>query len=132
MWLLLGVRLVADVVTVNLSFLIAYFIKFQTFNLNFAHVNVYYKLLIFVTMIWLIVFNLGGLYKLPKKETPRTDTLVLTSLTITSAAFITVLVIFLLYQEATYALDIVFYAWFAALFLVNLARSLIWFYLIRS
>ena len=121
-WFFFLLKLVSDAVSVTLSFFLAYFIKFGMF-LPFS---VYYKLVFLGAFIWLIVFNLGGLYKSPHKEGKREDNILITSFAITSAAFITLLVIFFLYKEATYAMDTIFYAWCISLVLVNISRSVIW------
>jgi len=122
-WSVLIVRLVSDIIFIYLSFVSAYFIKFGIF----LPVNVYTKLIIFVVVVWLVIFNLGGLYKFPKKEGRREDNILAASFAITSAAFITLLIIFFLYKEAAYAMDLIFYSWFSALILINLSRSIIWF-----
>ena len=116
--------MVFDVLLINVSFLTGYFIKFNALSIVFFQ---YYKTLALVTLIWLIVFNLGGLYKFPKREERRVDGIASLSFAITSAAFVTLLVIFFLYKEAVYAMDIIFYAWFCSLVLLNISRSVIWF-----
>jgi FlaA1/EpsC-like NDP-sugar epimerase len=123
-WLFLFVKLTTDILIINVAFLLGYFIKFNTLSINFF--SVYSRVLILATSIWIIIFNLGGVYKFPKREAKRADNILATSFSITSAAFITLMMIFFLYKEATFSMDIVFYAWFSNLILINISRSIIW------
>lgn len=125
-WFLLFLRLITDALFIVISFLLAYFVKFRSLNIGSLPINIYFKILIFVTLIWLIILNLGGLYKFTKKDEKKADNLLATSFAITSAAFITLLIILFLYKEAIYAKDIIFYAWLISLVLLNVSRWVIW------
>jgi FlaA1/EpsC-like NDP-sugar epimerase len=124
-WRYLFIKIIADVVAVNVSFICAFLAKFKTINFISA-VAIYYKPLFFITVLWLVVMNLAGLYKLQQDKVNRIDNLFSVSFGAFSAAFFTYVIVIYLYQEASYSKDIVITGSLAALVLLNISRDLIW------
>jgi len=123
-WLYLFAKISTDLILINVAFCSAYLLRFQTVNV-FALLQ-YFKFLGFVSMLWLIIFNLAGLYKLQVDCTTQVDKLFSVSFGIFSSAFFTYVSAVFLYREALYSKDIVIIASIIALILINLSRYLIW------
>lgn len=125
-WGYLFLKIAADIVMVDIAFVSAFLLKFHTLNLLPA-VIVYYKPLFFITVLWLVVFNLAGLYKPQTTDkVNRVDNPLSVSFGAFSAAFFTYVIITLLYREASYSKDVVIIGSLIGLLLVNLSRHLIW------
>ena len=125
-WTLLFIKIIFDVILINISFIIGYLIKFGVVNPLAFPISIYLKALIFVTMLWLIIFNLAGLYKLQPEKINRVDNIFSVSFGVFSSAFFTYIIVVFLYREAFYAKEIVIYSSLLALFIVNLSRYIIW------
>ena len=124
-WAYLFLKLAADILFVNISFILAFLLKFQTINL-FPALAVYYKPLLLITVLWLVIFNLAGLYKLQMGKVGRLENLFSVSFGIFSAAFFTYLLIIFFYQEASYSREIVIIGSLIAFVLINISRYMIW------
>jgi len=125
-WMFLFTKILFDVLLVNISFILGYLIKFGLVNPLTAPVSIYLKALIFVTMLWLIIFNLAGLYKFQPEKINRVDNIFSVSFGVFSSAFFTYIIVVFLYREAFYAKEIVIYSSLFALLLINLSRYIIW------
>lgn len=125
-YLILSLKLISDVIIINISFIVGYLIKFGMINVLALPVFHYLKVLAFISLLWLIIFNLAGLYKLQGERTGRVDSIFSVSFGIFSAAFFTYLVIVYFYREAFYSRAIVIYASLLAMVLINLSRYFIW------
>ena len=125
-WLFLLLRLISDLILINLCFISGYLIRFGEINLFTAPVLVYLKFLAFVSMLWLIMFNLTGLYKMQNGERERPDGILAVSFGVFSSAFFTYIFAFFFYREAIYSRAIIIYASILALVMINLARFLLW------
>jgi len=125
-WVCLLAIIIVDVFIISSSFFLAYIMKFGVLSISASFVWVYLKPLVLVNLIWLIIFNLGGLYKLPYKEERGVANILATSFAITSAAFITLLLVYFLYKEAYYSISIILRAWIISLVLINIERLIVW------
>ncbi|MCU0641473.1 MAG: hypothetical protein MUC35_05235 [Candidatus Margulisbacteria bacterium] len=124
-WRYLFLKIGTDVVLVNLSFLAAFTLKFHAFN-TFSLLAIYYRPLLFLTVLWLVVLNLAGLYKLQPDMLNRVDNQFTVSFGIFSAAFFTYLIVMFLYREAEYSRNVVIIASLISLVAINVSRYLIW------
>jgi len=125
-WIFLAIKFIADIIMINLSFILAYLIVFKTVSLLDLSIFSYYKVLFFITLFWLIIFNLAGLYKMQVDKTNRIDNIFAVSFGVFSAAFLTYIFIAFLHKEAFYSREIVVYASLIALLLINFSRHFIW------
>ena len=125
-WLLILFKLVADIVLLNSSFFFGYMVKFGFTASLTIPVIAYAKLMVFITMLWLIIFNLAGLYKLQPNTQKTSEDAFQVTFGIFAAEFFTYIFIVYLYSEASFAKDIIIYASLFAMILINLARYLIW------
>ena len=124
-WRYLCLKIITDTAVINVSFVGAFLAKYRTSQF-LPVLMIYYKPLLFITVLWLVVLNLAGLYKLQPKATDRIDNIFSVSFGVFSAAFFTYVIIIFLYREASYSKDIVILGSFFALALINLSRFLIW------
>ncbi len=85
----------------------------------------YGKLMVFITMLWLIIFNLAGLYKLQSDTQKVGENAFQVSFGIFAAEFFTYIFIVYLYREASFARDIIIYSSLFAMILINLARYIL-------
>ncbi|NQU17147.1 MAG: hypothetical protein HQ564_03685 [Candidatus Saganbacteria bacterium] len=125
-WYFLALKIISDIVIINIVFILGYIIKFKIFNPFAISIIPYFKVLMFITLLWVIVLNLAGLYKLQTDEIVRTDGIFPVSFGVFSAGFFTYIIIVFLYREALYTREIVIYASFLALIFINLSRYLVW------
>ncbi len=126
-WIILAVKILSDIVLINCSFVMGYMIRFGGINPFGMPLLAYNKMLIFVTITWLVIFNLTGLYKMQGEKQDRVDGPVIVTTSVFSASFFTYVIILSLYKEAMYSKDIIIYTCFIAFILLNISRSLIWY-----
>ena len=123
-WIILCIKIFTDALIVNSAFILGYIIKFRA--MDYLAISIYSKSLMFITILWLIIFNLAGLYKPQLNKLSRVDSVIPVSFGVFSAAFFTYTIIILLYKEASYSKEIVIIGSFISLLLVNISRYLIW------
>lgn len=114
-----------DLVGVSGSFFAGYFLNFggpaQSLVSALVTINVYGKIFLFNSFLWLLIFNLFGLYQLEKKtRIARTD-LILSG---TTLGLILSLTATYIYPEFTYAKFILLVAWLLASGVIVLLRNL--------
>jgi len=109
-------KAIADVFLINLAFFLSYHLRFK-YMLFFAPVNIpifgtYLRVLIFVTIVWLAVFKLIGLYE-GKKFTALVDeiALLLWGISLSSLALLGLL---FLYREFWFSRLVIMNAWWMA------------------
>lgn len=124
-WRYLFLKIGADIILVNLAFISAFLVKFNTLSF-ISVITVYYKPLLFITVLWLVVLNLAGLYKIQQDKVSQVDNLFSVSFGVFSAAFFTYVIIIFLYREALYSREVVIMGSLFALVLLNVSRYLIW------
>lgn len=125
-WIFLGIKILFDILVIQLSFIIAYLITFNTINVFSISLLAYKKILIFLSLFWVIIFNLSGLYKFQLNNKSRVDGIFVTSFAVLSAAFFTYLFIVFLHKEAFYSREIVILGAIIALLFLNITRYIIW------
>ena len=124
-WRYLFLKIITDIAMINIAFVAVFLAKFKT--INFLPVfMIYYKPLLFITVLWLVLLNLAGLYKLQHDKVGRRDNIFSVSFGAFSAAFFTYVFVVFLYREAVYSKEIVILGSFTALVLINISRYLIW------
>ncbi len=113
-----------DAILINLSFILAYFVRFEILLFItpqsipiFEH---YFKVLIFITLLWLALFKLFGLYE-QKKFTLLLDELAALFLSVTFST-LALLGLLFLYREFWFSRLVVVNVWWIALLLLGLAR----------
>ncbi|MFH1386103.1 MAG: hypothetical protein ABIH50_00340 [bacterium] len=124
-WRYLFLKIISDIIIIDFAFTTAFLVKFKTINVLLA-IAVYYKHLFFITVLWLVVLNLAGLYKLQQDKVNRIDNFFSVSFGAFSAAFFNYVIILFLYREALYSKEIVIIGSLIALVLINISRHLIW------
>lgn len=125
-WVFLFAKIITDAVFVLISFVAAYLIIFKSTALTIFHLTIYAKFLVFAIMLWLIIFNLAGLYKLQSDKSNRIDNVFTVSFGVFSAAFFAYVIATFIYKEAYYSKSIIILASLFNLFFTNLSRYLIW------
>ena len=124
-WVYLFLKLASDALAINVGFVSAFLLRFKTFDIPSA-LLIYYKPLLFITVLWLVVLNLAGLYKLQFDRAARIDNLFAVSFGAFSAAFFTFIFVVFMYREAAFSKDIVALGSIFTLVLINISRYLIW------
>ncbi|MFH1347299.1 MAG: sugar transferase [Candidatus Margulisiibacteriota bacterium] len=116
-----------DAILIVLSFILAYFVRFKVLLfLTPQPVPVfqqYLDVLVFVTLIWLAIFKLAGLYR-EKKFTSLIDELATLFVGVTFSTLVLVGLLFL-NQEFWFSRLVVLNVWWIALLLLGLLRVLI-------
>lgn len=125
-WAALGAKIISDAVLINLAFCLGYMIKFRIMDISRVPVLSYSHAMVFITILWLIIFNLAGLYKSVPGKRKNYQSSLSVSLGIISSAVLTYFMAWYYYKEAFYAAAIIIYASLILLFLLNISRYLIW------
>jgi len=125
-WLFLFIKLISDVFAVAVSFMLGYMLKFEVESLISLPFDIYIKFLLTISILWVIIFNLSGLYKLQVDKANRIDNPIKISAAVFSSAFFTYFFVIYVYKEAFNVNDIIIYAFLISLILVNLFRYFIW------
>ena len=119
--------LVLDAILINFSFIFAYFFRFKIFDLGAAGLGTllsrYSNVLIFVTFVWLAIFNLFNLYE-QKRSTSEIDEAA-SVLAATTVGTILLLAITILHRELLFSSRVIVYAWLFSTLLVGLSRIVI-------
>jgi exopolysaccharide biosynthesis polyprenyl glycosylphosphotransferase len=117
---------IIDTVLIFASFVLAYYFRFHVLLFitpgSIPIFAQYFRVLIFVTLIWLAIFNLIGLYK-HKKFTALIDELALLFLGVTIATLALVGLLFL-YHEFWFSRLVIVNVWWIALAIMGGARLL--------
>lgn len=120
----IGVLLV-DAFIVYLSFFLIFNLKVFLGGTTGLPFEIYNSIIIPLTMIWLIVFFMGGMYKYPRKEEPILQQVLINSFAITSSAVITFLIALTLKTEINFTFNCVFFVWFMCLLFANTSRIIL-------
>jgi len=120
-------KIILDIILINLSFFMAYQLRFEVLSFITAETvpifDQYLRVLIFITLIWLAVFKLVGLYD-KRKFHNLLDELASLFLGVTLSTLILLGLLFL-YQEFWVSRLVVVNAWWIAFVLLALERILI-------
>lgn len=123
MWL----KIASDVLLINLSFVLAYFLRFKIlFFITTESIPIfghYFKVLVIVSLLWLAVFKLIGLYD-SKRTASLLDELASLFLAISVSTLLLLSLLFL-YREFWFSRLVIVNAWFVALILLGLERTLV-------
>lgn len=124
MWL----KILSDVLLINLSFVLAYFFRFKILLFItpdsvpiFGH---YLRVLVIVSLLWLAIFKLVGLYD-EKKSAILLDELATLFLAISASTLVLLSMLFL-YHEFWFSRLVIVNAWFVALILLSGERVLVY------
>ena len=123
-WRNLLVKLLIDLLVIDLSFLLALFINFGLFDVR-QFVFIYYQQILFINILWLVIFNLAGLYKTQKDVSYGAENFASVSFGVFSAAFFNYIIIMYVYPEASYSKGIITAGSVFVLFLMNISRFFI-------
>ncbi len=123
MWL----KIVGDVLLINLSFVLAYYLRFNILLFitpeSVPILGHYFKVLVIVSLLWLAIFKLIGLYD-GKRIASLLDELASLFLAI-SASTLFLLSLLFLYREFWFSRLVIVNAWFVAIILLGLERSFV-------
>ncbi|MFA5104870.1 MAG: hypothetical protein WC527_06820 [Candidatus Margulisiibacteriota bacterium] len=125
-WTFVVIKVISDIAVVNLSFLSGYMIRFGLSSPASVPMVIYSKVIIFITLTWLVIFNLAGMYKMQSDKTVRIDNPFLVSTAVFSSVFFTYAMVFSMYREAFYSKEVILYSSVIALLLINVSRATIW------
>lgn len=128
LWFLPIILVITDFIMINLSFLLAYWIRFPLNLIGKAYIPIspiepYLKAILLISFIWLLVFNTIGLYKI-KRSLLMIDELFDIGKGITIGIAI-VMALSFLYREFSYSRLVAVIAWLISLFLIGGGRVLI-------
>ncbi|MEE8638194.1 MAG: hypothetical protein V3T21_04015, partial [Candidatus Margulisiibacteriota bacterium] len=117
-------KIVLDAILINLSFILAYFFRFRVLLFitpgSIPIFEEYLNVLIFITLVWLAIFKIAGLYE-EKKFTSLIDEVAALLMGVTLASLILLGLLFL-YREFWFSRLVVVNAWLIALLLLGLLR----------
>ncbi|MEA3493232.1 MAG: undecaprenyl-phosphate glucose phosphotransferase [Candidatus Margulisiibacteriota bacterium] len=117
-------KIVLDIILINVSLILAYLIRFKTFIfLAPATVPVfeqYFRVLIFVTLIWLAIFKLIGLYE-DKKNTALIDEVANVFLGVSVATLVLFALLFM-YREFWFSRLVIANVWWISLICLTFSR----------
>jgi exopolysaccharide biosynthesis polyprenyl glycosylphosphotransferase len=117
-------KIVIDAILINLSFVLAYFFRFKVLLFitpgSIPILEQYLNVLIFVTLIWLAIFKISGLYE-QKKFTTLIDEFATLFMGISLATLILLGLLFL-YREFWFSRLVIVNAWWINLLLLGLVR----------
>lgn len=118
------VKIILDAFLITISFVLAYFVRFKILLFitpgSIPLFGQYLNVLIFITLLWLAVFKLIGLYE-KKKFTTLIDEIATLFLGVTLSTLILFGLLFL-YREFWVSRLVVVNAWWIALFLLGALR----------
>jgi len=117
-------KIILDVVLINLSFILAYFFRFRILLFitpgSMPIFEQYLNVLIFLTLIWLAIFKTVGLYE-QKKFTTLIDEVATLFMGVTLATLILLGLLFL-YREFWFSRLVIVNAWWINLLLLGSVR----------
>jgi exopolysaccharide biosynthesis polyprenyl glycosylphosphotransferase len=121
------VKILTDAVLINLSFIFAYYFRFKVLLFvtpsSIPLIERYSNTMVFITLIWLAVFKLIGMYD-EKKFTALIDELAMLVWGISLSSFILLGMLFL-YRELWFSRLVLANAWLIALILLAAYRLLL-------
>ncbi|MBI5078762.1 hypothetical protein HZB08_01930, partial [Candidatus Saganbacteria bacterium] len=119
-------KFISDAFLINVSFVLAYYFRFKVLLFitptSIPVFERYLNILIFVTLIWLAVFKLFGLYE-GKKFTALVDEVAKAAGAVTFSGLLLLGLLFL-YRELWFSRLVVVNAWWIALILLGASRFL--------
>jgi exopolysaccharide biosynthesis polyprenyl glycosylphosphotransferase len=117
-------KLIIDVILINVSFILAYFFRFRVLLFitpdSIPIFEQYLNVLVFVTIIWLAIFKLVGLYE-EKKFTTLLDEIASLFFGATLSSLVLLGLLFL-YREFWFSRLVIANAWWIALLFLGLVR----------
>jgi len=119
-------RIFFDAILINLSFILAYYLRFNIFSFVGAEatrpINQYGGVLLFVTILWLAVFNLVGFYK-ETHSYPLIDKLAKIIWGITLASTLLFALLFI-YRSFWFSRLVILNSWWIAIVLIGFSRTI--------
>ncbi|MFH1826374.1 MAG: hypothetical protein ABH823_03695 [bacterium] len=119
------IKAVLDVLLINVSLILAYFFRFKILLFispgSIPLLEQYLNVLVFITVLWLAVFKLTGLYE-EKKFPALIDELAALFLSVSLATLLLLGLLFL-YRELWFSRLVVVNAWWINLVLLGLMRT---------
>src|SRR3989339_154066 len=123
-------RLISDAFLINLSFLLAYYLRFKLLVSigpeRAGSPDQYVGVMIFVTILWLAVFNLAGFYR-ETKIRKLIDELAKVFVGITFASLLLFGLLFL-YRGFWFSRLLILNAWWISFFLLSVSRGAFYFF----
>jgi exopolysaccharide biosynthesis polyprenyl glycosylphosphotransferase len=121
------IKVISDILLLNISFILAYYFRFKILILIAPATVIlferYINILIFITLVWLSIFKLVGLYD-QKKYTALIDELASLFLGITLSSLILLGMLFL-YREWWFSRLVIANAWWISFLLLGASRILL-------
>jgi len=121
------IKILGDAALINLSFLLAYYLRFKVLLFitppTLPVFEQYLRILIFVTLVWLAIFKLVGLYE-EKKFTALIDEVALLFVGVTFSSLVLLGLLFL-YRELWFSRLVIANAWWISFFLLGAFRVVI-------
>lgn len=118
-------KLIFDAILINLSFFFAYFLRFNVLaNIGAESarpIDEYSGVLVFITILWLAVFNLTGFYR-ETRSAVLIDELARIIWGITAASLLLFGLLFL-YRGFWFSRLLILNAWWGAIFLIGASRA---------
>jgi len=124
--------LLFDAVTIYFSFLLIFNLKMYLGGIIGFSFEVYNSIIAPITMIWLIVFFMGGMYKYPEKEVSTIQQVLGNSFVISSSAIITFLIALVIKTEVYFTLKCIIFVWLISILFANLSRIFVGTYLLKK
>lgn len=122
-----------DLLVVASGFFFGYLIKFRIFFLKFNSLIpaflVYWKVLLFNSFLWLLIFNLCGLYQLDKVKNIADFLRILAGIVV---GLLVLLISTFIYQEFAYARNLIYLAGLFALVFLYPVRLLFKVYFLKE
>lgn len=122
-------KIIFDIILINLSFVLAYFVRFKILLFitpdSAPIFGQYLNVLVFVTLLWLAIFKLVGLYE-NKKTAIILDELASLFLGITLSTLVLLGMLFL-YRELWFSRLVIANVWWLALVLLGLERMVVFY-----
>jgi exopolysaccharide biosynthesis polyprenyl glycosylphosphotransferase len=117
-------KLILDAFLIFFSFVLAYYFRFKVLAFigaeTIPHLGKYLNVLIFVVLVWLVLFNLIGLYQ-RKKFSSLIDELALLFLGVTLSSLVLLGMLFL-YREFWFSRLVIANAWWIAILVLGSLR----------
>lgn len=120
-------KIISDAIFINLSFILAYYLRFKVLLfITPASIPIFEKYLnalVFITLVWLAIFKLIGLYE-EKKFTTLIDELAMLFVGVTLSTLILVGLLFL-YRELWFSRLVIGNAWWLSLIFLGIERIIL-------
>lgn len=122
------IKIIFDAVCINIAFVLAYYFRFNVLLFitpsTIPVFEKYFRVLVFVTFLWLAVFKLVGLYE-GKKFTALIDEIAMLFWGVTVSTLILLGLLFL-YREFWFSRLVIVNAWWISFIFLGTARVLGW------